>query len=82
MASPKLNWNVALAGECMVCRPFAVHDDPASMAVIDLMRNAELTYAHLEMNIANIDTLPTLRPVGPSAASRVRQPGEVGLIRF
>ncbi len=53
MASPKLNWNVALAGECMVARPFAMHDDPASMAVIDLLRSADLTYAHLEMNLAH-----------------------------
>ena len=52
MASPKLDWSVALAGECMVCRPFAMHDDEASMAVINLLREADLTYAHLEMNFA------------------------------
>ena len=26
MASPKVSWKVALAGECMMARPFAVHD--------------------------------------------------------
>jgi hypothetical protein len=57
MASPKLNWKVALAGECMVSRPFAMHDDAASMAVIDLLRAADLTYAHLEMNFAHYGEL-------------------------
>ncbi len=57
MASPKLNCNVALAGECMVARPFAMHDDKASMAVVDLLRRADLTYAHLEMNCADYSEL-------------------------
>lgn len=53
MASSSLNFNVALAGECMAARPFAMHDDPASMAVINLLRAADLTYGHLEMNLAD-----------------------------
>jgi poly-gamma-glutamate capsule biosynthesis protein CapA/YwtB (metallophosphatase superfamily) len=57
MASPNLSWNVALAGECMVSRPFAIHDDQASMQVIDLLRRADLTYAHLEMNLADYSEL-------------------------
>src|SRR5689334_18731771 len=57
MASPKLTFNVALAGECMASRPFAMHDDARSMAVINLLRGADLTYAHLEMNIADYSEL-------------------------
>jgi poly-gamma-glutamate synthesis protein (capsule biosynthesis protein) len=57
MASPKLNWSVALAGECLVARPFAVHDDPESMAVINLLRSADLTYGHLEMNFGDYSEL-------------------------
>lgn len=53
MASPKLTWNIALAGECMAARPFSVHDDEESMRVINLLRGADLTYAHLEMNLAH-----------------------------
>ncbi|NML42813.1 CapA family protein [Ramlibacter sp. G-1-2-2] len=53
MASQGLNWNVALVGECMVSRPFAVHDDAESMRVINMLRGADLTYAHLEMNFAH-----------------------------
>jgi poly-gamma-glutamate capsule biosynthesis protein CapA/YwtB (metallophosphatase superfamily) len=57
MASPKISFNVALAGECMVARPFAMHDDKASMEVINLLRAADLTYAHLEMNLADYSEL-------------------------
>ncbi|MPZ45699.1 MAG: hypothetical protein GEV05_20370 [Betaproteobacteria bacterium] len=57
MASRNLDWQVALAGECMASRPFAMHDDPASMAVVDLLRNADMTYAHLEMNLADYGEL-------------------------
>jgi len=57
MASTRLNFNVALAGECMAARPFAMHDDKASMEVIDLLRAADLTYAHLEMNLADYSEL-------------------------
>ena len=57
MASPKLSWNVALAGECLVTRPFAMHDDKESMAVVDLLRSADLTYGHLEMNFGDYSEL-------------------------
>ena len=57
MASPNLNWNVALAGECMISRPFAMHDDAESMRVIELLRAADLTYGHLEMNFAEENEL-------------------------
>jgi Bacterial capsule synthesis protein PGA_cap len=52
MACARLNWNVVLVGECMLSRPFSVHDDPESMRVIELMRGGDLTYGHLEMNLA------------------------------
>lgn len=52
MASPTLNCSVALVGECMVSRPFSMHDDPESMRVVELMRGADITYGHLEMNLA------------------------------
>ena len=73
MASPKLDWSVALAGECMVCRPFAMHDDEASMAVINLLREADLTYAHLEMNFAEWSELKDSRDRQPSYHSRMIQ---------
>jgi len=57
MASPRMNFNVGLAGECMAARPFAMHDDRASMAVIDLLRRPDLTYGHLEMNLADYGEL-------------------------
>ncbi len=51
------SWKIAIAGECMITRPFSVHDDPRSMAVVELLRNSDLTYAHLEMNFAEFDEM-------------------------
>ncbi|MGB3337724.1 MAG: CapA family protein [Devosia sp.] len=50
-------WNVTLAGECMVCRPFMVHDEPEFKEVVDLLRASDVTYAHLEMNLAEYEEL-------------------------
>lgn len=51
------NWKVALAGECMVCRPFAMHDEPEFTEVWDVLKDADVTYGHLEMNFADYDEL-------------------------
>jgi poly-gamma-glutamate synthesis protein (capsule biosynthesis protein) len=53
------NWKVALAGECMVCRPFAIHDEPECTEVWDVLKDADVTYGHLEMNFE--DRSETLR---------------------
>ncbi len=50
-------WNVVLAGECMVSRPFSMHDDPRFMGVVDLLRQSDLTYAHLEMNLGEFEEM-------------------------
>jgi poly-gamma-glutamate synthesis protein (capsule biosynthesis protein) len=50
-------WNVALAGECMVTRPFSMHDEPEFLAAVDLLRSADVTYAHLEMNLGEFEEL-------------------------
>ena len=50
-------WKVALAGECMVCRPFAMYDEPEFKEVWDVLKDADVTYGHLEMNFANYDEL-------------------------
>ncbi|MCT7376737.1 CapA family protein [Chelativorans salis] len=56
MTSPR-TWNVTLAGECMVCRPFMLHDEPEFTGVIDLLTDSDVTYAHLEMNLADYKEL-------------------------
>lgn len=48
-------WRVSLAGECMVNRPFALHDEPETQGVWDLLKDADVTYGHLEMNFAHLD---------------------------
>lgn len=45
------DWDVAVAGECMVTRPFSMHHEPEFTAVASLLRQADVTYAHLEMNL-------------------------------
>jgi len=42
--------SVALAGECMVTRPFSVSDEPEFTRVVDRLRASDLTYAHVETN--------------------------------
>jgi len=54
VASTNLDWNVALAGACLVSRPFAMHDDNAFMAVVDLLRSAHMTYGHLELKLRRL----------------------------
>ena len=47
------SWNIAIAGELMVTRPFAMHDERSFLALRDLMQESDLTYAHLEMNLGD-----------------------------
>jgi hypothetical protein len=53
----RCNWKVAIAGEAMVTRPFAMHDDPAFLEMIKLLRDADVTYAHLEGNLGHIEEI-------------------------
>ncbi len=48
---------MALAGECMIARPFSMHDDPEFLAVCDLLRSADAAYAHLEVNFGDFEDL-------------------------
>jgi poly-gamma-glutamate capsule biosynthesis protein CapA/YwtB (metallophosphatase superfamily) len=50
-------WKVAIAGEAMVSRPFSVHDEPEFLAVLKLLRDADVTYAHLETNFGHIEEI-------------------------
>jgi poly-gamma-glutamate capsule biosynthesis protein CapA/YwtB (metallophosphatase superfamily) len=51
------NWKVVLVGECMVSRPFSMHDDPDFMRVVELMRDSDFTYGHLEMNLGEFEDI-------------------------
>ncbi|WP_156034197.1 CapA family protein [Bosea sp. 117] len=56
MAKPR-DWKIVLAGECMISRPFSKYEEPEFLAVLDLLRGSDLTYAHLEMNFGGADDL-------------------------
>jgi poly-gamma-glutamate capsule biosynthesis protein CapA/YwtB (metallophosphatase superfamily) len=51
------HWKVAIAGEAMVTRPFSMYDEPEFQAVLKLLRDADVTYAHLETNLGHIDEI-------------------------
>jgi poly-gamma-glutamate capsule biosynthesis protein CapA/YwtB (metallophosphatase superfamily) len=46
-------WNVVIAGEAMVCRPFSMQKEPEFLAVMKLLRESDVTYAHCEMNFGD-----------------------------
>jgi poly-gamma-glutamate synthesis protein (capsule biosynthesis protein) len=46
-------WKVVIAGECMTSRSFSQCEDPEFLQVIEKMRSADLTMAHLEMNFGD-----------------------------
>ncbi|MBY8858032.1 CapA family protein [Nocardia sp. CA2R105] len=45
--------SITVAGECMVTRPFGVHNEPEFDEVLNRLRSAELTYAHVETNFGH-----------------------------
>ena len=51
------DWRVSLAGECMVSRPFSMHDEPEFLGVWELVKDSDVAYGHLEMNFAELDEL-------------------------
>ncbi|WP_062642558.1 CapA family protein [Streptomyces maremycinicus] len=44
------DWSVAIAGECMVTRPFSIHREHEFEGIRELFAAADVGYAHLEMN--------------------------------
>src|SRR3954469_3753052 len=46
-------WKVVLAGECMTSRSFSQCEDPEFLQVVEKLRSADLTMAHLEMNFGD-----------------------------
>src|SRR5579872_3259677 len=51
------NFTVSIVGEAMVTRPFSMQTDPAFTGIVKILRESDLSYAHLEMNIARDDEL-------------------------
>ena len=48
--SKPLDWSIAIAGECMVNRPFSMHSEAEFVGVRELFAGSDVTYAHLEMS--------------------------------
>ena len=50
--------SLAIAGEFMCTRPFSMHDEPEFLDMLKILREADTTYCHLEMNIFDKGRLP------------------------
>ena len=48
---------IAVAGEAMATRPFSMYDEPEFTAILELLRKADVSYAHLETNIGDINEI-------------------------
>jgi poly-gamma-glutamate capsule biosynthesis protein CapA/YwtB (metallophosphatase superfamily) len=59
--------SLAIAGECMCTRPFSMHEEPEFLDLIKILRGADTTYCHMEMNIFEKGSSYPGRPVAPSA---------------
>jgi poly-gamma-glutamate synthesis protein (capsule biosynthesis protein) len=51
------SFTLCVVGEAMVTRPFSMHTEPEFLGIVKLLRDADLSYGHLEMNLANDDEL-------------------------
>jgi len=51
--SQPLDWSIAIAGECMVTRPFSMYREESFTGIRDLFQESDVTYAHLEMNLGD-----------------------------
>ena len=45
-------WNVTVCGEIMATRPFSMQTEPEFQSIVKLVRESDLAYGHLEMNLA------------------------------
>jgi poly-gamma-glutamate capsule biosynthesis protein CapA/YwtB (metallophosphatase superfamily) len=76
-ASPGRNntWNVVVAGEAMVSRPFATHDEPEFLSICEILRESDITYAHCEMNFSEFEELPwTPKAGGGGGSTMIAEP--------
>jgi poly-gamma-glutamate capsule biosynthesis protein CapA/YwtB (metallophosphatase superfamily) len=67
-------WNVAVVGEAMVSRPFSMHKEPEFLSVVKLMRQSDLTYAHLEMNLGDFQELQWAAKANWSGSFMIAEP--------
>jgi poly-gamma-glutamate capsule biosynthesis protein CapA/YwtB (metallophosphatase superfamily) len=51
------HWKVAIGGEVMATRPFSVYDEPEFLAVLKLLRDADVTYVHLETSFCDLEEI-------------------------
>jgi poly-gamma-glutamate capsule biosynthesis protein CapA/YwtB (metallophosphatase superfamily) len=50
-------WNVAVTGEIMAVRPFSMQTEPEFLSLVKLLRESDVAYGHLEMNLGSAEEL-------------------------
>ena len=50
-------WNVAVTGEIMAVRPFSMQTEPEFLSIVKLLRESDVSYGHLEMNLGDSEEL-------------------------
>ena len=71
--------SLAIAGECMCTRPFSMHDEPEFLELLQVLREADTTYCHLEINLFKKGLYPG-RPFAPTALQADPGIGVIGLL--
>lgn len=66
--------DIALSGGCIIKRRFSVCDDRRFLDVVDALRDADITFGHLEGTIADADA-PEVFPSAEAGWTWIRMPG-------
>ena len=52
------SWNLAISGESMVTRRFSMNAEPGFLSLMQMFREADIAFTHLEMLLHDQDTAP------------------------
>ena len=55
------SWTLTIAGEMMGCRRFSMYDEPDFLSLIQMFRDADIGFTHLEMNLHD-QLSPAMKP--------------------
>jgi poly-gamma-glutamate synthesis protein (capsule biosynthesis protein) len=73
--TPDNEWNVVIAGETMAVRPFAMHTEPEFQGIVKLLKESDVTYAHLEELLGSSQQMvPASRGAAGAAGYLIAEP--------
>lgn len=66
-------FNIAISGGCLIKRRFSVCDDPRFLAVVNILRGADVAFSHLEGTISEAED-PEVYPAAEGGWTWIRAP--------